>query len=59
MTTTVFKEMTNKLKPWIGSSSSESSSLWFVMQAEKHVQKSAAKFTDAKSCGMKSAVCCM
>jgi len=48
MTTTVFKEMTNKLKHWNGGSSS----LWFTMQAEKDLQKSAAKFTDTKRDGM-------
>ena len=49
MTTTVFKEMTNKFKHWSGCSSS----LWFTMHAEKDLQKSAAKFADTKRDGMK------
>jgi len=47
---TIFKEVTNKLKYWNGSSLS----FWFAIQAEKDLQKSAAKFTDTKSDGMKT-----
>ena len=45
--TIVFTDMTEKLKFWSGGSSS----LWFAMQAEKGLPKSATKFASAKSNG--------